>query len=131
MNITEKSKLIQAWQKSAEEDLLTADDLFKIGRYSGALFYCHLALEKILKALYVKINDTYPAPIHRLAKLAKDNRISLSDEQINYLNEITTFNVEARYDIFKEKLYKKATKQFTQKYLDVTHDLFVYFSELL
>ena len=43
MEKEEAVKLIKAWQKSAEEDLLTADDLFKIGRYSGTLFFFHFS----------------------------------------------------------------------------------------
>ncbi len=127
MESLEKSQLITAWMGSAKEDLETAKGLVSLKRYRGALFFCHLALEKILKAAYVKTNDRYPPPTHKLAKLARESKIEVSEEQIDYLSEITTFNVEARYDIFKEKLYKKATREFTLKYLRITQELFEYF----
>ncbi|HCM82622.1 MAG: hypothetical protein UW22_C0055G0008 [Candidatus Gottesmanbacteria bacterium GW2011_GWB1_44_11c] len=38
----------------------------------------------------------------------------------NEFDEISTFNVEARYDVYKRTLYKKATKEFTTMYF-VTH----------
>ncbi len=123
--------LYKAWLKSAIEDLKIAQDLFRLKHYSYALFFCHLSLEKILKTIYLKQNKKYPVITHKLAKLAFACKIKLSDQQNDYLNEITTFNVEARYDVVKEKLYKKATKKFTQKYLDITHKLFTYFKTLL
>jgi len=131
MEIKERDELQKAWLKSAIEDLETAKDLFKLGRFSGCLFFCHLVLEKMLKAIYIMVNDTYPPLIHKLAKLAIDSKVELTDEQIDNLNEITTFNVEARYDIFKEKLYKKANKSFTTRYLQITTELFTYFKTKL
>ncbi len=127
METKEKEQLIKAWVRSAKEDLETAKGLVSLKRYMGALFFCHLALEKVLKAAYVKANDRYPPPTHKLAKLAKEAKVEVSEEQVDYLNEITTFNVEARYDIFKERLYKKATREFTLKYLRITQELFEYF----
>ncbi|PIQ73190.1 DNA-binding protein [Candidatus Roizmanbacteria bacterium CG11_big_fil_rev_8_21_14_0_20_36_8] len=131
MEIKESDKLQKAWVKSADEDLKTANDLFKLGRFSGCLFFCHLVIEKTLKAIYIKVNDTYPPPTHKLISLANLSKLELTKEHKLYLTEITTFNVEARYDIFKEKLYKKATSKFTRKYLDITKELFVQFKRLL
>lgn len=127
----EKELLHKAWLKSAIEDLKIAQDLFKLKYYSYALFFCHLSLEKILKTIYLRQNKKYPIITHKLAKLAVACKIKLNTEQIDYLNEITTFNIEARYDVVKEKLYKKATKEFTQKYLDITNKLFKHFKALL
>jgi HEPN domain-containing protein len=131
MEIKEKEELQKAWLKSAIEDLETAKDLFKLRRFSGCLFFCHLVIEKTLKAIYIKVNDTYPPLIHKLAKLAIDSKVELTDEQVDNLNEITTFNVEARYDIFKEKLYKKANVSYATRYLQITMKLFTYFKTKL
>lgn len=126
MENKEKTSLQKAWVTSAKEDLATAKDLLKLGRYSYVLFFCHLALEKILKALYIKVNDNYPPPTHKLAKLAKDSKLNLTNKQIAHLNEISTFQVEARYDVIKDKIYKKATKEYTTKYLNIVIELVSY-----
>ena len=131
MEIKERDELQRTWLKSAVEDLGTAKDLLRLGRFSGCLFFCHLVIEKTLKAIYIKVNDTYPPPTHKLINLANLSKLKLSTELKLHLSEITTFNVEARYDIFKEKLYKKATKEFTQKYFDITKELFIKFKKLL
>jgi HEPN domain-containing protein len=131
MEDIEKIKLIRAWTKSSKEDFATAKELFNLKRYSGCLFFCHLAIEKILKALFLKKNNTYPPPTHKLVRLANLSKIKIDKQTEKYLAEITTFNVEARYDILKQRLYKKASETFTKKYLKITTELIVYFKKLL
>jgi len=47
-------------------------------------------------------------------KLAKLIEIDLDKDLIKELTSITSFNLEARYDDYKEQFYKKATKKFTK-----------------
>ncbi|PJA55423.1 DNA-binding protein [Candidatus Roizmanbacteria bacterium CG_4_9_14_3_um_filter_33_18] len=131
MEIKEKDELQKAWLKSAKEDFQIAKDLVGMKHYQWALFLCHIAIEKVLKANYIKIKDQYPPPIHKLAKLATDCKIVLTEVQINELKEMTTFHIEARYDVIKDKLYKKATKEFTLKYFEITKELLNYFISLI
>jgi len=131
MRDKEMIDLIKAWLRSADEDFETAYGLFDLKRYSGALFFCHLALEKVLKALFLKKNKSYPPPTHKLIRLANLAKIELNEETKKYLAEITTFNIEARYDILKERLYKKATKDYTKKYLTITEKLINNFKKML
>lgn len=127
MEMKERNELQKAWLKSAKEDFKIAEDLIGMRHYQWALFLCHIAIEKVLKAIYIKIKDQYPPPIHKLEKLAVDCKIELSENQIGDLREMTTFNIEARYDIIKDKLYKKATKEYTKKYFEITKKLLSYF----
>jgi HEPN domain-containing protein len=90
-----------------------------------------LALEKVLKAIFIKVNDRYPLPIHDLNKLAEKSKITVSGEEKLLLGEITTFNIEARYDVVKTRLYRKATLAFTAKFLKATRQLFRKFRDLL
>ena len=48
------------WVTEAEEALTVADHLLERGDYSYALFFGHLAIEKILKGLYVERNKNMP-----------------------------------------------------------------------
>lgn len=129
MDSSERIKFQDYWLQSAQEDLDTAQELFGLKRFSACLFFCHLTVEKVLKALCIKANDTYPPPIHNLLRLTADAKLQVSAQQEGDLKEITTFNVEARYDIHKTRLYKKATESFTQKYLQITQDLFEFFKQ--
>ena len=42
---------VRNWVKSSEYDIRTAEALFRSGRYVYVIFMCHLAVEKILKAV--------------------------------------------------------------------------------
>jgi len=112
MEKKEKAELQKAWIQSSKEDFRIAEDLIGMKHYQWALFLCHIAIEKVLKAIYIKVKDQYPPPIHKLAKLAQDCRLVLTEAQLDDLKEMTTFHIEARYDVIKDKLYKKATKKF-------------------
>jgi len=112
------------WLDSATEDLTLARDLFDLKRFSYCLFFCQLALEKMLKGIFAKRKESAAPPIHNLVRLADESGIKVTKAQKEALSEITTFNIEARYDIYKDKLYKKATQEFTEKYLDITTKLF-------
>jgi HEPN domain-containing protein len=92
------SEHIKYWVESAEYDLDSAFDIFKLGRFSWSLFIGHLALEKLLKALFVKSNaNKVPPKIHNLRKLALLSNLELSEKQTLFFDKINVFQIEARY----------------------------------
>ena len=52
-------------------------------------------------------------------------------KQKNELVEISTFNVEARYDDYKLSFYKKAKKRFTSKYVNKTRKILKWLNKYL
>ena len=122
---------INYWVKSAEEDLKTAKNLFETKRYAHCLFFCHLFIEKILKALIVKNTKDNPLPIHNLPRLATNTGIIFSKEQMMLLDEINEFNIRARYNDVKFRFYKKATLGFTKKYFGLTKKLYLWLKKQL
>jgi HEPN domain-containing protein len=95
--------------------------MFKGKRYTWALFLGHLSLEKLLKALYAKTNLNNPeAPrIHNLVVLAEKCGIILTDDQHAAFRMINTFNIEARYEDYKNSFYKECNKNFAQKQIEI------------
>src|SRR5680860_318386 len=81
------------WRLSANHDYDTMISLFNSKRYSDTLFYGHIVLEKLLKALIV-INNEISAPmLHNLPMLAKSLNLNFykvcnRTYTINYLNKI-------------------------------------------
>lgn len=118
-----KKNAIEYWVASSKENYDTAVILLDNRKYSHCLFFCHLSLEKLLKAKIIETQSTAPPPIHDLVRLAKKAKITLTDEKRDLLSEITTFNLEARYDDYRMQFYKKATLSFTKKYLEETKKL--------
>lgn len=119
----EKKKVIGFWLKSAKRDKKTAEDLFKLGHFHWCLFIWHLVLEKVLKALITKNNQTI-TPIHDLVKLSKSTGLSFNKDQTAVLNEATAFNLEARYDSYKESFFQKANQEYAQQWAGRLKELY-------
>lgn len=117
---------IKYWLKSASEDLKTAESLLEANRYVHCLFFCHLFVEKILKALFVKKTKQSPPPIHNLHRLSEETGISFSKEQLALLDEINEFNIRARYNDIKFRFYQKATREFTKEYFKKAKALYLW-----
>jgi len=111
---------IDYWEKSAEHDLDTADSLIKEKKFDWALFMGHLVLEKILKALYVKKKMAFPPKTHNLIILLKEIDIHSPDEEIDFFEEVNTFNISPRYPDEQFKFYKLCTEEFSlAKYKEI------------
>ncbi len=113
----DKGKSIQYWLQSAEDDWKVSNHLFEKGDYSYSLFFGHLAIEKILKTIYINRLNQNPPYTHRLVYLAEKLSLDLQEEQLELLETITDFNIEARYPDEKFSFKKRCTKDFTEKYL--------------
>ncbi|MGM0611754.1 MAG: HEPN domain-containing protein [Thermodesulfobacteriota bacterium] len=114
---------INYWIVSAERDWEVAGHLLEKNDYTYALFFGHLTLEKILKAYYVQTCSKNPPLTHRLIYLAEKIGVQLSEEQIELLEIVTDFNLEARYPDEKFSFYKRCTYEFTVNYLSKIEEM--------
>ena len=122
----DKDNVIKYWLESASHDQATAEGLFKIKKYSWSLFIWQLVIEKYLKARLVGIiNDSAPT-IHDLNKLANLAKLKLTKTQEFNLQELTKFNINARYEDYKHAFYKQATRAFTFKWTKIAKDFLVW-----
>jgi HEPN domain-containing protein len=117
-------EITEYWVKTSKHDHETMHSLFEIKRYSDSLFFGHLALEKILKANFVKNNSKSAPRIHDLARLSQLAKIKSTDEDLATLKDINNFNIAARYPDYKLKFYKLCTKTFTEKYVSTIDKIF-------
>jgi HEPN domain-containing protein len=81
------------WEEEALEALTVATHLYEKGDYSYALFFGHLAVEKILKALYVVKKKEQAPYLHSLFRLAELMEISLTETHKNQLIKIRRFTL--------------------------------------
>lgn len=112
-----RDEIMEYWINSSEVDFQAMENLFNHGHYVWALFIGHLVIEKLLKAYHVKNVDISVPPIHDLTKIAEKANPALSERQKDFLDEVTTFNIKARYPDYKNRFYRKATKEFTEMYI--------------
>ena len=111
------------WMDEAEEALAVLEHLFEKGDYSYALFFGHLAVEKMLKGLYVAIKKEHAPPIHNLYRLARMTGMLMTPERKEQLTLITSFNIEARYPDLKRSFRAKCTRQFAVEKIQVITDV--------
>lgn len=111
-----KAQVIQSLYKQAQNHRHTANDLFKAKHYDWCLFLWHLAIEKLLKAKIIASGKEL-IYTHNIYRLYKQSNLLLSPKLKHDLDTITTFNIEARYDDYKLSFYKKATKEYTKKWI--------------
>jgi HEPN domain-containing protein len=84
------------------------------------LFFLHLALEKIFKA--VKQTKKLPPKTHNLPLLAEIGKVNLSEEQKDFCGRINLYNIESRYpnlfipspNLQKAKEYYEQTKEIVE-----------------
>lgn len=94
---------IEYWKNSAIEDLETALLLHTGCKYKESLFFCHLSIEKILKANYVKYNNEFAPKTHKLNYLASKSGIEISDDMQTLFGILMTYQLEGRYPDYSPK----------------------------
>ena len=127
-----KDEHINYWRESARHDLESADGIFESTRYDWSLFIGHIALEKILKAIFVHKHDNkIPPKIHNLVRLAELSEIQLDEAQRFLLDKINDFNIQTRYPDYKMELYKRCNAEYTKEYLDKIKEIYAWLESLL
>ncbi len=120
----DKQDYIKYWLKTSEDDLFSMESTFNVGNYDWALFIGHLSLEKILKALWIKNNESdIPPKTHNLKKIADEAKYPAKEVEAILFLEINDFNLEARYPDYKFDFHKKCTKEFADNYITKIKEL--------
>jgi len=110
----DKQDKVNYWIQTAENDWIVAGHLFEREDYPYALFFGHLTIEKLLKAILVSKFDEPPPYTHRLTYLAEKAKLEISPKRMEIMEIITDFNLEARYPDEKFSFHKKCTREFTE-----------------
>jgi HEPN domain-containing protein len=119
-----QNEVVKFWKESSDKDWEFSMELYESGkRYDYALFFVHLSLEKLLKAIHYFKNENHPLAIHDLAELARRAELTVDLEFEKRLKEITTFNIAARYDSYKLSFYNKAKKQYADTWIGIAKEV--------
>jgi HEPN domain-containing protein len=104
----DSEKTIQYWMESAVYDLETGQTLLRSRKFPYALFFGHLALEKLLKALVVRRTGEHAPFSHSLLLLARRAELDMPEAMLDQLAEIMEFHTEARYPDVNKVFYQGA-----------------------
>jgi HEPN domain-containing protein len=113
----------QNWIELAEYDLETARHMLETGRYLYVIFLCHLALEKMLKALVTEETQAIPVKTHDLIYLVKKSNIELPGTFLDFIGKINTASIPTRYPEDLQNALKDYPKPVAREYLRQTQEL--------
>ncbi|GHT23575.1 hypothetical protein FACS189430_07040 [Bacteroidia bacterium] len=123
--------IVKHWVETSDDDFKVMLTLLKAKQNSWALFLGHIVIEKLLKAYYVKLHSKHAPLTHNLLRLAQDDKIAITDEQAVWLNEVTSFNLNARYDDYKQNFYALCTSAYTAEWAEKIKQLRLWIKDML
>jgi HEPN domain-containing protein len=127
-----KQEHIDFWVEQAEDDWAAVDTLFKGKKYLHALFFAHLVIEKLCKALWIKYNhENVPPRSHNLIYLLSFTPVKLTVEKSEFLLALNRFQLEGRYPDYLTKMHSICNEQFTSSMLETTNQLKLWLQETL
>ncbi len=91
------------WMEMSDYDFDTANAMFITGRYLYVGFMCH----------------------HSLSRLAEKSGLDkeMSDDQLDFIDELKPLNIEARYPSYKERLMRSLNTERCKELIRKTDDL--------
>ena len=93
-----EADVIAHWRSGAKNELQSAMLLQKGKQYAAALFHCHLAVEKGLKALFMEQHRKEAPLTHDLLQIALQCNRTWTDDEKKLFADLTGYAVAARYD---------------------------------
>ncbi|MEA1874151.1 MAG: HEPN domain-containing protein [Bacteroidota bacterium] len=90
-------KQIEYWGEGAENDLLTAELLIREKRILHGLFFCHLVIEKAIKAHVVKTSGEVAPRSHNLIYLSEKADLVFDSETDIFVGILMKYQLQGRY----------------------------------
>lgn len=104
------------WLKSSREKRKTMKSLYAARRYADCLFFGHLILEKVLKALVVLETHENAPFTHNLSQLSELAGLTVNQQVAGLLAEVNEFNIATRYPDDRLEFYRTCDKRYVDKY---------------
>ena len=123
---------IDYWYQGALQDWDTCQAIcFDAKRYGASLFFLHLSIEKLLKALFVAKNNQYAPMTHNLLALVEGCQLECDETRELKLATINEFNMVTRYPSQKADFYATATKSFAESHINDGKEIFAWIDQIL
>ena len=127
-----KEQHINYWTNSAEEDWFSVEALLDRKRYLHCLFWAHLMLEKLAKAIWVKHHEeNFPPKIHNIAWLLGGSNVDLGKDNMEFLTNFNDFQLSSRYPDYLNKIHGICTESFTINELTTVKEIKTCLLEML
>jgi HEPN domain-containing protein len=126
-------KAVDNWFSLAEYDLATAEAMLQSKRFLYVGFMCQQAVEKILKAAYVKHHAVTPPYTHNLLRLITELpwKGEVDDWTLKTLESLNSYYIESRYTEDIQELAAVLTEERAAEILSRTKELFAWIKSKL
>lgn len=114
---------------SADYDLGTAEHMLKTGRYIYVVFMCHLALEKMLKAVATEVTNKTVSKTHNLLYLTKLAGLTFSDKHLEFVSKINNASIITRYPEDFSQMVEVYPEKIAAEYLHQTKDVIAWLKQ--
>ena len=111
------------WIESADYDIESANHMLATGRYLYVIFMCHLALEKVLKAIAAEVRRKTPPRTHDLINLINLGGVQLGPEHLDFVGKLNNASIPTRYPEDLAKAISAYPKAVAENYLERTKKL--------
>ena len=112
-----KQEHIDYWVKTANNDWSAVQKMYQSKVYIQGLFFAHLYLEKLCKALWVKNNiENTPPRVHNLIKVLDEAKIFYTQDQKDFMNIMNGFQLEGWYPDYLNRLYNLYKKKYRRNF---------------
>lgn len=114
-------KQIDYWINGAEDDIITANLLIQEKRNLHGLFFCHLVIEKAIKAHFVKKTREVAPRSHNLVYLSENAGLEFDDETQIFIGILMKYQLQGRYPDYSPVLPEQKN---IDEYFRKTKELF-------
>lgn len=90
-------KQIEYWKNGAIDDLKSAKILIERNRLLHGLFFCHLVIEKVIKAHVVKWTKELAPRSHNLIYLSEKANLEFTEDYEIFLGILMKYQLQGRY----------------------------------
>jgi len=137
----DKEEKINHWLCMSRYDIESAEYMLSAGRYVYVVFMCQQAIEKVMKALFIKVYDEEPIRTHNVNFLFhKINEEGTFSKEIikeyneiweEYFVEILSFYTEVRYVDYKVKIEDIVDAEHAHRVFEKGKEAIIWIQKLL
>ncbi|MDP3441353.1 MAG: HEPN domain-containing protein [Ignavibacteria bacterium] len=125
-----KEEHIEFWLAQADDDWTAVKTLYEGRNYLQSLFFAHLVIEKVCKAIWIKYNEgNVPPRTHNLNHILSTTPIELNDKRSEFMLSLNRFQLEGRYPDYLTKMYNICNESFTSHMIDEINKLKLWLQE--
>lgn len=99
-------EISRKWLEQVDEDILTAEALYKSRRWLYIGFLCHQAVEKLIKAYWFAMRDDEPIYLHNHFRLLEGCGLKseLNEELRRFIEIMAPMYIAGRYPEYKNQV---------------------------